>query len=101
MGRLIGASAPGTIQRPEIEDIDSTGGHGWIVTVFDNDKNTWEEVMWILMFATGCDEQEAYTETWEVHHLGRSVVHHAGESECRRVARVIRQIGIRVEVSEE
>ncbi len=93
-------SAPGTIQRPEERIDDGTGhGGGWIVTVFNNDTNTYEQVMAILMKATGCDEQEAWIETWEIDHLGRSVVHHGGEQECLEVAVVIASIGIRVETS--
>jgi ATP-dependent Clp protease adapter protein ClpS len=103
MGRLtipLGA-APGIIERPEISDSDTTGGNGWIVTVYDNDHNTVDEVEWILQIATGCSPEEASMETWEIHHLGKSVVHHAGEAECRRIAKVIAKIGIRVEVNQE
>jgi len=50
------------------------------------------------MTATQCDEDEACIETWEIHHLGKSVVHVAGEEECRRVADIIGYIGIRTEV---
>jgi hypothetical protein len=100
MGRLT-ASAPGILERPEVDDAETTGGSDWIVTVYDNDRNTVDEVILILMVATGCPFQEAEMETWEVHHLGQSVVHHADEKECRRVASVIAEIGIRVEVSQE
>lgn len=93
-------ASPGTIQLPEIEDGSGTGHGGWIVTVYDNDKNTWEEVMTILMIATECSPEEAYNETWEVHHLGASVVHFGSEKECQRVARVIATIGIKVCASE-
>ena len=55
----------------------------------------------ILMIATHCDEEEAYIETWEVDHLGKSVVHNAGKEECEDVAHIIRQIGIKVEVIAE
>jgi ATP-dependent Clp protease adaptor protein ClpS len=98
MGGLM--AAPGTLQRPELDD-GGTGGDGWIVTVFNNDKNSFDEVISILMAATGCPQAEAEMETWEIHYLGKSVVHHAGEEECHRVARVIARIGIKVEVSEE
>lgn len=102
MGRLIRFAGPGTIEKPAEETTHSnTGGEGWIVTVFNNDHNTYDEVMFILMVATQCTADEAAMETWEVDHLGKSVVHHAGESECKRVAEVIATIGIKVEVSEE
>lgn len=77
-----------------------SGLGGWTVTVYNNDFNTVDEVMAILMIATECDSEEAYIETWEIHHLGSSVVHHSGEEECHRVAAVIATIGIRVEVAE-
>lgn len=96
------ASAPGTIEAPAPFELEDGPGMGrWIVTVYNNDHNTWEEVITILMIATGCDLDEAMTETWEVDNLGRSVVHHGGEEECNQVAEIIAQIGIRVEVTEE
>lgn len=71
----------------------------WHVTVFDNDTNTYEEVMTVLMIATSCTAEEAYIEAWEVDHYGSCVVHRADESECRGVADVVSTIGIRVEAS--
>ncbi len=73
---------------------------GYIVIVYDNDHNTVDEVIQILMEATSCLLEEAVQETVEIHHLGKSVVHHAGKHECDFVAMVIRTIGIRVEVVE-
>jgi len=96
------AAVPGTISRPDERVDDGTApGKGWVVEVFNNETNTYDEVMEILMRATGCDLHEAYIETWEIDHLGKSVVHHAGQRECERVAGIIATIGIRVEVREE
>jgi ATP-dependent Clp protease adapter protein ClpS len=78
-----------------------TGGDGYCVIVFNNDHNTYDEVMDILMKATGCTAEEAAIETWEVDHLGKSVVHYASQEECERVASIIRTIGIKVEVRQE
>ena len=98
----MGGAGAGTIQKPEVEPTDSsTRADGWIVTVYNNEKNTWDEVMVILMLATRCDAEEAYIETWEIDNLGASVVHCGGEKECRAVAKVIATIGIRVEVGKE
>jgi ATP-dependent Clp protease adaptor protein ClpS. len=74
---------------------------GWIVVVYNNEHNTYEEVISILMQATGCSLDEAQIETWEVDHLGKSVVHHGAQEECERVASIIRTIGIQVEVKQE
>jgi ATP-dependent Clp protease adaptor protein ClpS len=83
----------------ELETND-TGFGGWIVTAFDNDHNTPAEVMMILMAATGCSSDEAAIETWEIDHLGKSVVHQGCETECLGVAGVITSIGLETKVSE-
>ena len=92
----------GTIVLPETE-LQKTGtgdDRNWVVIVFDNDHNTWEQVISILMLATECTLEEAEMETWEVHHLGKSLVHHGSEAECEKVAEIIRTIGIRVETAQ-
>ncbi len=78
-------------------------GHGvhWIVTVYNNDVNTYEEVMTVVMIATGCTADEAYIEAWEIDHFGQCVVHRADEDECQSVAEIISTIGIRVEATPE
>jgi hypothetical protein len=78
-----------------------TKGEGWIVTVFNNDINSYDEVMFVLMLATGCTSEEAYIEAWEVDHYGKCVVHKACESECKKAADVIATIGIKVEATPE
>jgi hypothetical protein len=95
-------AAPGTIEAPQIHHQDlEASDHGWIVTVYNNDYNTYEEVITILILATGCLMEEAEMEAWEVDHLGRSVVHHGKETDCRKAGEIIGKIGIRVEVTQE
>ena len=94
-------ASPRIIEAPEIRETSGGRGDHWIVTVYNNEYNTWDEVVGILMAATGCSEDEADMETWEVDNLGKSVVHHGAQNECQIVAEIISQIGIRVEVSEE
>lgn len=71
---------------------------GWGVTVFNNDTNTYEEVIIVLMAATGCNSEEAYIEAWEIDHYGQCLVHRGSEEVCKAAAKVIAGIGIRVEV---
>jgi ATP-dependent Clp protease adaptor protein ClpS len=78
-----------------------TKGEGWIVTVFNNDTNTYDQVMFVLMLATGCTSEEAYIEAWEIDHYGKCIVHKACESECKKAADVISTIGIKVEATPE
>ena len=91
---------PGILERPMVDDGQTSGYAGWIVTVYNNDYNTVDEVVGILMAATGCSLDEACMETWEVDNLGKSVVHQATKGECDRAAGIIGRIGIRVQVSE-
>src|SRR5438552_14380567 len=87
---------------PDIrEQTPDTGDGAYIVIVYDNPVNTFDEVEHILRVATGCSAKEATIETWEVHHLGKSVVHHGSSQECERAAGIIRTIGIKVEVKQE
>jgi ATP-dependent Clp protease adapter protein ClpS len=87
-----------TIEAPEkTTDSTSAPDEGWKVTVYNNETNTYEEVMTILQVATGCDAHEAYIETWEIDHFGQCVVHRADEAACVRAAEIIAVIGIRVE----
>lgn len=93
---------PGILERQSPDFLESIlPNKTWVVRVYNNDHNTWEEVITILVMATGCTIQEASMETWEIDRLGSSVVHHGDEPECRKAAKVISSIGIRVEVAQE
>ena len=88
---------PGVLKETEIQEADAgERTDGWIVTVFNNEYNTYQEVMAILMIATQCTADEAYIETWEVDHLGKSVVHAGSKEACSVVAEIITTIGIKV-----
>jgi ATP-dependent Clp protease adaptor protein ClpS len=89
-----------TVVLPEILD-SSTQSGGWMVLIYNNDHNSMEEVVEILMKATQCDAEEASIEMWEAHHYGKASVHYAGRAECDRVAAIIATVGIQTEVCEE
>ena len=72
-----------------------------MVVVYNNETNTYDEVIMVLMAATGCSAEEAYIETWEIDHFGKCAVHYAPETECLCAAGIIARIGIKVEVTEE
>ncbi|MBS1700538.1 MAG: ATP-dependent Clp protease adaptor ClpS [Armatimonadetes bacterium] len=100
MGRLI-LNSTETIERPDLAGNESVENESWMVIVYNNEFNTYEEVVMILLVATHCTLEEAEIETWEIDHLGKSNVHFADKEECETVARIIRQIGIEVEVKAE
>lgn len=93
------SAAPGLLDR--IDEDNGTGGGTFVVTVYDNDFNTYHQVYKILMEATNCPPEEAEMETWEVDNLGKSVVHHGSKAVCEEAAAIIRKIGIHVTVTEE
>jgi len=76
----------------------STRTSRWMVVIFNNDSNTFEEVISVLMLATGCDIQEAYIETWETHTYGKTAVHFGAREECQEAAEIIARIGVKTEV---
>jgi ATP-dependent Clp protease adapter protein ClpS len=82
--------------------VDSPTGTGrWMVVIFNNDENTIEEVIEVLMRSTGCSANEAYIETWEAHTYGKAYVHFSDRTECEIVAHMISSIGVKTEVRRE
>jgi ATP-dependent Clp protease adapter protein ClpS len=72
-----------------------------MVVIYNNDYNSFDEVIEILMRATRCDAQEAGIEAWEAHTFGKAPVHFGGRQECDQAALVISSIGIETEVAPE
>lgn len=72
-----------------------------MVMIYNNDHNTFDEVIEVLIVATGCDYEEAAIEAWEAHHFGRAPVHFSTQPECEDVASTIASIGLRTEVCKE
>jgi len=73
----------------------------WTVIIFNNDVTSMEEVVMILMLATQCSLDEAETECFEAHTLGKCRVHFADKIECERVANIISQVGVQTEICKE
>ena len=82
-----------------LRDIEDAGEY--TVVIYNNDTNSVEEVIAVLMHATECDMQEAALETWEAHTFGSARVHFSTRFECEHVARIIASIGVRTEVRKE
>ena len=89
-----------TILQPEIID-SGTGTGRWQVIIFDNDYTPINDVIEILMRATGCGLEEAAMETWEAQTFGKTAVHFSSRNECEIVAIMISTVGVRTEVSRE
>jgi hypothetical protein len=89
-----------TLLDPELLGADVGVGR-WMVVIYNNDTNSMDEVVEILMFATGCNSEEAQIETWEAHTYGKAPVHFATKIECDDVAAIIAAIRIKTEVARE
>jgi ATP-dependent Clp protease adaptor protein ClpS len=72
-----------------------------MVVIYNNDTNSMDEVIEVLMRATRCDLDEAYIEMWEAHTYGKAPVHFAGRGECEEAAAIISSIGLQTEVTRE
>lgn len=79
------------------------GGRGarWMVVIHNNDHNSFDEVIDVLVCATGCCVEEAAIEAWEAHHYGKAPVHFAEQTECSEAATIISRVGIVTEVMPE
>lgn len=89
-----------TVLQPEIKDT-GTGSGRWMVVIYNNDSNSFDEVIEILMRSTGCGLEEAAIEAWEAHTYGKTPVHFSSRGECEIVAIMISSIGVRTEISRE
>jgi ATP-dependent Clp protease adaptor protein ClpS len=72
-----------------------------MTVIFNNETTTMDEVVWVLMRATGCDEEEAEIEAWEAHTYGKAPVHFASKEECETAALTIQTVGVATEVVPE
>jgi hypothetical protein len=82
-----------------LRDIQEAGEY--VVVIHNNDHNSFDQVIAVLIHATECDIQEASLEAWEAHTFGAAKVHHAPQLECKHVARIISSIGVKTEVRRE
>jgi len=84
------------------EQIGADIGAGrWMVVIYNNESNSMEEVVVILMSATGCNAEEAHIEMWEAHTFGKAPVHFADRAKCEDAAAIIASIGVKTEVALE
>ncbi len=94
---------PETIEAPQPETIEASAsqdtGHGdYRVVLYNDDFHGMDEVALQLQKATGCDLETAISIMLEAHMQGRAVCYRGAREECHRVARILREIRLQVEV---
>lgn len=70
----------------------------WKVILFNDDIHTFDEVILQVQKATGCTVLEATHITLEAHFKGKAVAYSGDFPECNKVAGVLREIGLVVEI---
>lgn len=70
----------------------------WKVILYNDDVHTMDEVVFQLQKATGCSLERATMIMSEAHMRGRAVCYEGAKEECQKVAAVLRQIRLQVEV---
>jgi ATP-dependent Clp protease adapter protein ClpS len=80
-----------TTQKPKVT-------RPWQVILYNDDIHSVDEVILQVQKATGCALHEATRITLEAHFKGKAVAFKGEFSECHRVAGVLREIGLLVEI---
>ncbi len=80
-----------TTQKPKV-------ARPWQVILYNDDIHTFDEVILQVQKATGCSTLEATRITMEAHFKGKAVAFTGDFAECHRVAGVLREIGLIVEI---
>lgn len=93
--------APGVLERPRLDrrrspDDDIAFSHR--VILYNDEYHSVDEVVLQIQKATGCELHEAVEIMLEAHTKGRAVCFRGEREECQRVARVLREIKLQVEV---
>lgn len=86
-----------TLEAPASQDTGNTSSD-YRVVLYNDDFHGVDEVVLQLQKATGCDEHTAINITMEAHMRGRAVCYQGSREECHRVARILREIRLQVEV---
>lgn len=101
-GESLGLVEPGTVT-PVKEETDDSGPGGtggkYSVILYNDDWHGFDEVILQLQKATECSLVEAARITYEAHQRGRAVCFRGSRERCHRVAGVLREIRLQVEVS--
>jgi ATP-dependent Clp protease adapter protein ClpS len=93
--------APAVLERPALErrrspDDDTTSSHR--VILYNDDYHSEDEVVLQIQKATGYELQRAIEIMLEAHITGRAICFRGDREDCQRVARVLREIKLQVEV---
>ena len=74
--------------------------HPWNVILYNDDVHSFEEVIFQIQKATGASLQNAIEITLEAHASGRAICYSGSLEECNKVANILKEISLHVEVDQ-
>lgn len=93
--------SPDVLDRPDIftiADKATEEAFPWQVIIFNDEVHTFDEVIFQIQKATGAALQTAFEITVEIHAQGKAVCFEGDVDACDRVATILREISLSVEV---
>jgi len=83
-----------------IEGVNDAAEHAlpWDIILYNDDVHSFDEVILQVQKATGVSLQDAFEITMEVHTKGRAICFSGPFDDCERVAIVLREIHLTVEI---
>jgi ATP-dependent Clp protease adapter protein ClpS len=88
---------PVNLPEAETEQEARTAPPAWVI-LYNDDWHTFDEVIQQLIRATGCSEAQGEAHAWTVHTAGKARVFDGPKPDCERVAQILREIRLQVEV---
>jgi len=81
-----------------VEEVDVEIGLAAKVILYNDEDHTFDEVIFQIMYATGCSEGEAEDLTGEVHFRGKAVVFEGAMDLCIRVSTKLEEIALHTQI---
>ena len=78
----------------------NTVGDGYRVILYNDDVHGFDDVVHQVQKATGVPTEEAFAITLDAHETGRSVCYAGSLDACEKVAGVLREIALHVEIDQ-
>jgi len=86
------------IEQNEISGVDTEIHEPAKVVLYNDEVHTFEEVIFQIIKATGCNQAKAESLTWEVHSAGKAVVFYGEITKCVRVSSVLEEIELSTQI---
>jgi ATP-dependent Clp protease adapter protein ClpS len=90
---------PGILLEEEIES-EAVTELPWHVILYNDDVHSIDEVVFQVQKATSVSLEKAVEITLEAHYQGRAICFSGSNEECQRVAAVLKQIDLHVEIDQ-